>query len=653
MKLTEGYHAMKKTCSVIMLWIAIYMLPVIAWAQSDAGALGIFEKQVNGLPGASAAAFNSHGDIAVLCPDSGEVVLVREGQIVQRLPLPPALGIDATHPIGDIAYLKNSSWVIGGAGGVMIFDASEPPRLRTLGEIGDIHSICVSADGAKIVASVGFGKGARIVVFAVDSGQQLREIVVTGETALRFPQGVAIDNAGAIYVADAWRCQVMKMDIAGNLVWVFSEYGDQVGFLSSPAGLVLHEGAVFVADTRNHRVDVVDAVTGKRRDSWGTHALRPRAGHGKLHYPQDIAISIDGQHLVVCEPWEDRIQIFRRAEANEELERRKYADRGAYTHFGDFIATDSKLMAVLQPDSHRVLVYNIGTSHDERPEPVLIGALGEFGTRSGQFVDPGALALDAKARRVYVADRGNHRLCALKLDWNEDERLRFNPSLLTFARSVDLVAISENLGLSHVIAPRGIVKVPGPDGKLLLADEANGALWLVDRMLARFQRVKHQGVGTEHLKPVALAIRAHGNAAFIAVTDADKGTVFTGQLKKATASLAAAPFPTLGDSQGVAILDNGSVVVTDRTSHRVIVASRADDDWSVHEPATTLSLGMGLKLGQVFKPRACVTTDDGRLFVIDRGNHRLEVWSEELECIAIFGARLFTLDALRELLETE
>ncbi|MCA9294457.1 MAG: hypothetical protein KDA20_11655, partial [Phycisphaerales bacterium] len=597
-----------------------------AGAGDDAGALGAFDMQVDGLPGASAAAYGADGALAVLCPDAGEIVLLRDGAVVKRVPIPIEVGIGPAQSNGDIAALGEGSWVLGGAGGLFVV-GGEPPRAKQLGDVKDVRGVAVSEDGTSIAVAHWNDWAGQVVVVSAEDGHVERTIESSDSVQLHWPRGVAFDESGALYLVDELQCALWKFDAGGSLVWTLGEYGDQLGFFSAPGGIAVEGSKLYLAEGRNHRIAVIDSEQGALLDAWGTHAMRPREGQTKLHYPNDVAISPDGKHIAVCEPWEDRVQLFRCAAAGETLERTKYSDLGAYTHFGDYAATDGQLLAVLQPDSHRVLMYDIGRSHAERSEPVLIGAYGEFGARSGLFREPGALALDASARRLYVHDRGNERLCALAIDWSEEERLRFNPTLLSFARSVDLVALARAQGLGQVIAPSAMVVLD--DGQLLAADPANGALFLIDAKLSNAKRVNVRGVEGA-LAPIALAARSHGGVMHIAVTDAERGAVYVGALKDGELELHRAPFPLIADPRGVALMNDGSVVATDRVGHQVWVARSVEGDWAHHAAAQVRSQGSGIGVGQVVKPRACVVTDDGRLIVVDRGNHRLEVWSPEL-----------------------
>ena len=604
---------------------------------SDAGALGIFAQQIDGLAGACAVAAAEDGAFAVLCPDAGEVALVKDARVLTRFAIPVQTGIGPARPWGSITRLPGDAWAVGGFHGLVVIETQGARHvISTLEAIANVRAVAPDPLGGLVALCASEAEPGELVFASRGDGAHTMRLQLEAIPGVRGPSGLALDASGDVYIADGLACTVTKLRRDGSVVWQFGEYGEPVGFLSSPAGLAVHDDRVYVANTRNHRITVLDAMSGDRLDAWGVHSRTPREGAGKLHYPSGVAVTRDGEALIVCEPWEDRVQVFRRAQVGETIQRVKYIDLGAYTHFGNSIALDGQLMTIVQPDSHRILVYDIGPAGAEREEPALIGAYGAYGDRAGQFIDPGALAIDADAKRLYVHDRGNARLCALAMSWEASEPIRFRPDLLDVARSVDLQAMSGQLGLERAIEPSSIALLP--DDRALIADAANGGLWIMHRALHTFERVV---TDVELELPRAVAVRTSTRGIEIAVTDAVRGHVFTGPLEGTRARLAPVEDLHLLDPWGVAFMQDGAIVVTDRASHIVHVVDEGQ--------AEALTQGMGVQASEVFKPRGCAVSDDGRLFTLDRGNHRVFVWSPARELIGVFGARPFILDAQRTL----
>jgi DNA-binding beta-propeller fold protein YncE len=98
------------------------------------------------------------------------------------------------------------------------------------------------------------------------------------QAALAQPSGIASDGGGVIYFADSEVSAVRALDgdrvrtLVGEGLF---EFGDRDGDartarLQHPIGIAVHEGLVYVADTYNHRVKVVDPREGTVMSLVGT-----------------------------------------------------------------------------------------------------------------------------------------------------------------------------------------------------------------------------------------------------------------------------------------------------------------------------------------------------------------------------------------------
>jgi len=76
---------------------------------------------------------------------------------------------------------------------------------------------------------------------------------------LQHPLGVAVDEEGVVYVADSYNHKVKT--VTGNKASVSSLKGGEEA-LSEPGGLFVYGEQVFIADTNNHCIKVLDTVTG-------------------------------------------------------------------------------------------------------------------------------------------------------------------------------------------------------------------------------------------------------------------------------------------------------------------------------------------------------------------------------------------------------
>ena len=87
------------------------------------------------------------------------------------------------------------------------------------------------------------------------------------EARLQHPLGLALDG-GTLYVADTYNSKIKRIDVenGGVTSWLGSEPGWADGLdprFNEPGGLSFDKGRLYVADTNNHSIRVVDPLTGE------------------------------------------------------------------------------------------------------------------------------------------------------------------------------------------------------------------------------------------------------------------------------------------------------------------------------------------------------------------------------------------------------
>ena len=170
---------------------------------------------------------------------------------------------------------------------------------------GKPKGMCRDAKGRIVVLEPHYS---RVNHFTSD-GQLVAQWGAHGTNAgeLALPRSVAVNSRGQIFVSEyglTERVQSFSPD-GKELLQVIGGPGAGQGQFNRAEGLdVDTAGRLYVADSCNHRVQVFSAE-GKWLRSYG----RPGAGPGQMSYPYDVRVDAAG-HQFVCEFGNSRIQIF-------------------------------------------------------------------------------------------------------------------------------------------------------------------------------------------------------------------------------------------------------------------------------------------------------------------------------------------------------
>jgi DNA-binding beta-propeller fold protein YncE len=194
----------------------------------------------------------------------------------------------------------------------------------------------------------------------------------------------------------------------------FGTSGNASGQFNAPRGLaVAPDGSLYVADSRNHRIEHFDA-SGKLIQTFGQnspgcpYATVPPANVpiGTFCEPWGVAVSQDGRWVYVADTWNHRIQKFSASgTAIKTWGTPKYdpVSSGPFGLWGPRgIAVDSQgHVLVADTGNKRIIVYDADGN--------FISQFGGEGSAAGQFDEPVGLALDANGN-LYVADTWNQRI---------------------------------------------------------------------------------------------------------------------------------------------------------------------------------------------------------------------------------------------------
>jgi sugar lactone lactonase YvrE len=197
------------------------------------------------------------------------------------------------------------------------------PRERDVEDAAPAAPAPVPALGTRLrgPAGLAFDREGRLLVaerlgrrvLRLDLSTGLVETVAGGDGKLAQPVALAVDVLGRIFVADAGDHRVLSVDAATGTISAVAGDGFPGFFgdggpatsarLSSPDGLAVAGGALFVADRGNHRVRRIDLRSG-RIGTWAGSGKQGEGGDSgpaaaaQLRDPTAVAVAADGALLI-------------------------------------------------------------------------------------------------------------------------------------------------------------------------------------------------------------------------------------------------------------------------------------------------------------------------------------------------------------------
>jgi DNA-binding beta-propeller fold protein YncE len=156
------------------------------------------------------------------------------------------------------------------------------------------------------------GPGGEVLVTDSALGEVFR-LTADGQPAGAFghgyltrPTGIARDPvSGLVYVADSAAHDIKVFDGLGRLVETYGSRGERVGEFNGPTHLAFAGGRLYVADTLNARIQVLDAATGGIRRTFGERGLLV----GNLVRPKGISVDDEG-NIYIIESMHDHLLVY-------------------------------------------------------------------------------------------------------------------------------------------------------------------------------------------------------------------------------------------------------------------------------------------------------------------------------------------------------
>ena len=138
-----------------------------------------------------------------------------------------------------------------------------------------------------------------------DPGSGRYAVSGSGDGEFNRPKGIAIDQAGYIYVADTYNHRIQKFSSVSTFVSKWGSYGSDEGDFDAQEGIAIDaSGYIYVADTNNNRI--------QKFSSDGTFIFAWESGCKGIegyHWASGIAVDAAG-HIYISDMWENRIKKF-------------------------------------------------------------------------------------------------------------------------------------------------------------------------------------------------------------------------------------------------------------------------------------------------------------------------------------------------------
>ena len=218
----------------------------------------------------------------------------------------------------------------------------------------------------------------------------------TGNGQFDTPTDVTVDSSGTVYVVDHWNDRIQKFNSSGTFLAKWGTSGVNTGQFWAPIGIAVDVNSnVFVADGKNERIQKFSS-TGTFLATWGSRG----AGNSQFSGLYGVAVDSAG-NVYVADALNKRIQKF---SGNGVFLGKWGTDGIGPGQFKDlsFIAVDSaNNVFVTDTAGNRIQKFsNTGS---------FLTSWGSYGVGNGQFDGPDGIAVDAGGN-VFVSDISNNRI---------------------------------------------------------------------------------------------------------------------------------------------------------------------------------------------------------------------------------------------------
>ncbi len=581
------------------------------------------------------------GDALLLCvPDAlenagfaGQLQRTASLPLDDSTPLVSAVSLVAPTTLGyamDVAVSASGAIAVADRAGVVHMRAKNASSSTIIGAGVFEEPVSVAWRGDALVVA---DANLRALLVLDQNGVESQRI---GVGQLMEPSGIAVASSGDVFVADRladclWHYPTTSDGTLATVGTRIGESGSNPGQFSAPRDVAIvtraQTNCLLVADEMNHRIQVLDEAGGFV-GFFGMHALLPRQGEGRIHYPVSLAVALDGITIAVAEAFEDRVQVLQLKLDADPVD--PSANSGGFisSHFGPDVGCSADILAVIDCEIEAIALCDARTT-----PPIHMCVIGGGGALPMRFGEISAVAVlerasspatpatsDIREGEIWVADRFHQRIDVFRMQWNKSAPPVFDQFLPRLVRSMDLESFAQRLPVPQT---RYGLRVPeivdiesmrvassnaSADEDVLLLDRRNRALIRSDARL-------HGGVvellPAEARGPEECAVAADGR---IAVADPIAQRVFLRATDGTWSALSRLGEIALIRPSGVGFSDDGALVISDSARDAIVVGS-------IESARVVGERGV---LDEQFWDTQGIAQSPAGLIVIDRGNHRFQ-----------------------------
>ncbi len=442
-----------------------------------------------------------------------------------------------------------------------------------------------------------------VIAFSQSAGQvsAFEDVSFVNELRLGFKQPIdtAVSGSRNIYILDSKLCKVSIADSAGYLIKEFGSCGRGDGEFNSPEGIALSpDGHVVVADTNNNRIQIFDGE-GNFESVFGSEG----PDRGELRKPSGVAVDAQGM-IYVADTGNKRLQVF--------------SAKGVYRFRIPFdvppadIAIDAMNRAyILLPEESEIQIIDIMKNDVLRLQ--FLNSAKKYLTRAV------SISVDFRGD-IYITEQAEHSV--KKFDINKN-------LLMTFG--------SEGRGRGQFKRPAGIVA--DNHGHIFVIDSGNIRLQEYEVSGSTKPALDTSGLKLLMSADYKDSIQAQPQLTDIRITQS--GTIYTLSSNNNTLYITGIGNRIIGGkkSRGEGQFSNPSAVDYGPKGY-IYVADTGNNRVQVFDPDGNFVFTFGergRKNGQFKEPSGIVVAKDGTIYVADTGNDRLQIFNKDGIFLKAFG----------------